>query len=138
MKTTFEKINGRWVAPTGKVVVVDYIYNGDDYDTILGDQYIDVCTGETFAKELDDLNSDLLGEDVWYLVKHYEDFPASKLARKNQKKARRARRIDDMVGVHWDNFAYACNPHIGKNRFLRRRMMPNKEQQGVVDEYLPF
>lgn len=141
MKTAFEKIGGRWVVPTGKVVAIGYINYGDDYDTILADQYKDVCTGETFGKELDEFTTDMVGEKFWRLVKHYEEAPEYKHRRKNQKKARRAARIHDMVGTHWNdpNCKYTSDEKkLGKNRFLRRRMMPNKEQLEDFNSWLPF
>lgn len=136
MKTNFQKISGRWVVPTGKVVAVDYVNLGDDYDVFLGDQYIDVCTGETFAKEMDYAISEAIGETVWRLVKHYDEIPEYNIRHKANKKTFRKSRINDMVGVHWSPVTDI--KQMGKNRFLRRRMMPNKQQQAEYDDYLPF
>ena len=137
MKTNFERISGRWVVPTGKVVVVDYINYGDDYDVILGDQYKDVITGETFAKEYDYLTSEFLGEDIYCLTKHYDEIPEYSIVRRsNQKKIRRKARIDKFVGVHWNPITDM--KQTGKNRFYRRRMIPNKKQQEELDSFLPF
>jgi len=141
MKTNFQKIDGRWVVPTGKVVAIGYVNMGDDYDTILADEYKDVCTGETFGKELDEFISDMTGEEIWRLVKSYEEMPEYQHHRKNQKRTRRAARINDMVGTHWNSkwWMYTSNDKkIGKNRFLRRRMHPNKNQLAEFDNWLPF
>lgn len=136
MKTEFKKIDGRWVVATGNVVAVDYINMGDDYDVILADQYIDVCTGETFAKQLDDFASDFVGERIWHLVKHYDVLPEYKHIRKNHKKAARAARINDICGVHWTK-PFDLK-RIGKNRKMARIMYPNTAQLAEFENGLPF
>ena len=136
MKTNFEKIDGRWVINTGKVVAVDFINMGDDFDVILADQYKDVCTGETFAKQYDDMMSDFVGEPIWKLVKHYDELPEYNHRRHgNQKKINRRARIDDICGVHWTEFDMK---RIGKNRKVSRIMYPNSKQLADFEDYLPF
>ena len=136
MKTRFEKIDGRWVISTGKVVATDFINMGDDYDVILGDQYKDVCTGETFAKQYDDMMSELVGEPIYKLVKHYDELPEYRHVRKNRKKSARVARIDAICGIHW------VKPfdlkRIGKNRKMSRIMYPNAKQLADYEDYLPF
>lgn len=136
MKTKFEKVDGRWVVNTGNVVAVAYINMGDDYDIILADQYKDVCTGETFAKQLDDFASELVGEAVYKLVKHYDEMPEYRHIRKNRKKAARADRIYAMCGVHWTGRFEM--KRIGKNRKISRIMYPNSKQLAAFEDCLPF
>lgn len=137
MKTEFEKINGRWVAPTGKIVAIGYINLGDDYDVILADQYRDVCTGETFGKEHDGIMSSVADEKVYNLVKHYDEMPEYRHVRKNRKKTARAARIHDLCGVHWTG-KYEMK-RLGKNRKLSRVMYPNARQLAEYENnYLPF
>lgn len=136
MKTNFEKIEGRLVVLTGKIVAVDYINMGDDYDVILGDQYVDVCTGETFAKEKDEVMSDIIGEPIWHLVKHHEEMPEYQHIRGNSKKIARAARINAICGVHWTK--PFDTKRIGKNRKMARIMYPNAAQLAEFEDYLPF
>lgn len=136
MKSSFEKVDGRWVVATGNVVAVDFINMGDDYDVILGDQYKDVCTGKTFAKQRDDIMSDIVGEPIWHLVKHYDEMPEYKHIRGNHKKAARAARINDICGVHWTK-PFDLK-RIGKNRKMARIMYPNAAQLAEYENYLPF
>ena len=137
MKTSFEKIDGRWVVPTGKVVTIGYVYFGDDYDVILADQYRDVCTGETFGKEYDEVMTCLSGEKTYNLVKHYDEMPEYRHIRKSQKKAARAARIHDLCGVHWTG-KYETK-RLGKNRRLSRIMYPNARQLAEYENNnLPF
>ena len=136
MKTNFEKIDGRWVVNTGKVVAVDFINMGDDYDVILADQYEDVCTGETFAKQYDNMMSDIVGEPIWKLVKHYDEMPEYNHIRKNHKKAARAARIDAICGTYWPK-PFELK-RIGKNRKMARIMYPNAKQLKEFEEDLPF
>jgi hypothetical protein len=137
MKTKFEKIDGRWVVATGKLVVVDCIYTGDDYDMFLGNQYIDVCTGETFAKEKDEVMSDVVGEPIWHLVKYYcEEMPEYQKVRGNSKKIARAARINAICGTHWTK--HFGTKRIGKNRKMARIMYPNAVQLADFENDLPF
>jgi len=137
MKTKFQKVDGRWVVPTGKVVAADYINMGDDFDVILADQYIDVCTEETFVKQRDDIMSDIVGEPIWHLVKHYEEMPEYNHHRHgSQKKINRRSRIDDICGVHWTK--PFDMKRIGKNRKMSRIMYPNSKQLAEFEDYLPF
>ena len=137
MKTNFEKVDGRWVVHTGKVVAIGYINYGDDYDTILAGQYKDVCTGETFGKELDEFTTDMVGEKFWRLVKHYEEVPEYNHRRRgNQKKINRRARIDDICGVHWTK--PFDTKRIGRNRKMSRIMYPNSKQLADFEDYLPF
>ena len=137
MKTKFQKVDGRWIVPTGKVVAVDFINMGDDYDVILADQYKDVCTGETFAKRYDDIMSELVGEPIYKLVKHYDEMPEYNHHRRgNQKKINRRIRIDDICGVHWTK--PFDTKRIGRNRKMSRIMYPNTKQLADFEDYLPF
>lgn len=124
MKTNFKKIDNRWVVETGYIVAVDYVrISADDYDVFLGDEVIDVCTGETF------------GLDRNHLVKSYGERDSYKLnCRKANKKSRRRERIDNFVGIHWTQDI----KRIGKNRKYARRIYPNKDQILEFDSYLPF
>lgn len=138
MRKDLEKVDGRWVAPTGKVVAVDYINMGDDYDVILADQYKDICTGETFAKERDVELYNAIGETKWHLIKHYDEMPEYRRIRKNAKKRHRADRIHAFTGIYW-NEQYADGRALGKNRALRRRMSPTKKQiEEFEQDWLPF
>lgn len=137
MVTNFEKIDGRWVVATGKVVAVDYINLGDDYDIYLGDQYKDVCTGETFSIEFDSINSELSGEKIYHLVKHFEEMPEYNVVRHgHQKKQRRAAMMKSIGGIHWD--PKTDLKKYGKNRSLRRLQLPTKAQREEYDDFLPF
>ena len=136
MKTNFQKVDGRWVVATGKVVAVAFIDMGDDYDVILADQYIDVCTGETFAKQFDDVISSVVGEEIYHLVKHYDVMPEYKRIHKTKKKAARTARIDAICGTHWTKPLDL--KRIGKNRKMARIMWPNAQQLKDFEEYLPF
>lgn len=136
MKTNFVKINGRFVAPTGKVVAIDYIrIDEDEYDAILADEYVDVITGESFGCELDDFYTDVVGEKIYHLVKALAIMPEFSGRHGNAKKSRRAARMNNIVGVHWDNNDMKC---IGKNRSCRRLIAPSAAQQKEFDSYLPF
>lgn len=135
MKTSFEKIDNRWVVNTGKVVAVDFINLGDDYDVILADQYKDVCTGETFAKQYDDVMSSVVDEPIYHLVKHYDEMPEYRHIRKNKKRAARAARINEMCGVHWTTLD---SKRIGRNRRISRVMYPNSKQLAEFENELPF
>ena len=136
MKTNFEKIDGRWVVETGNVVAIDYIDIGGGYEYTLADQCIDICTGEKFAKLLDEEASDIVGEPVWYLGEYAKEMPEYKHIRKNFKKQSRALRIDMFCGIHWTT-KYQIK-RIGKNRKFARRMYPNEKQMKEFGEYLPF
>ena len=135
MKTNFEKIDGRWVVNTGKVVAVAFINLGDDYDVILADQYKDVCTGETFAKQYDDVMSSVVEEPIWHLVSHYDEMPEYRHIRKNKKRTARASRINEMCGVHWTTLD---SKRIGRNRRMSRVMYPNSAQLKEFENELPF
>lgn len=138
MMKDLEKIDGRWIVPTGVVVAVDYINMGDDYDVILADQYKDICTGETFAKERDYELYEATGETKWHLVKHEEEMPEYRHIRKNAKKGRRADRIHAFTGIYWDE-EYPDGRILGKNRALRRRMSPTPKQIKEFErDWLPF
>lgn len=135
MKTNFQKMNNNYYAPTGKTVwVCDVQYAEDEYDSIIGEEFIDVCTGEHVAKIIDDEMSDLLGETVYQMIA--ADCVVEEYSRNVRltKKDRRAMRIDDIAGVCWNK----GEKQIGKNRFLRRRMMPNREQIEEFNSALPF
>lgn len=135
MKTNFQKINGSYYAPTGKTVwVCDVQYAEDEYDSIIGEEFVDVCTGEHVAKIIDDEMSDLLDETVYMMVE--ADCVVEEYSRNVRltKKDRRTMRIDDIAGVCWNK----GEKQIGKNRFLRRRMMPNQEQMEEFNSTLPF
>lgn len=140
MKTNITKINGRFVILTGKVVAIGKYYVGfpEDYeiDYILADEVVDIVTGERFGKELDELYSDFVGEKIYRLIKPECEMPEySHRRHEKSKKENRAMRINDMVGVHWDKDG---TKKLGKNRFLRRRMMPNSAQQRNFEDCLPF
>lgn len=136
MKTNFMKVDGRYVVKTGKVVAVDFINLGDDYDVILGDQVMDVCTGETFALELDYNVLHFTDEKLYHLVKHFDEMPEYNIVRHgNPKKIRRQTRIESMVGAHWTKQG---NKRMGKTRFLSRRLYPNAQQLADYEGYLPF
>lgn len=139
MKTNITKISHRYVAPTGKVVVIGHYCVGfpEDYDIdyILADEVVDVVTGEHFGAELDELNSEFSGEKIYRLVKPECEMPEFSGRHGNAKKHLRAQRINNMVGVHWGKDDVK---KVGKNRFLRRRMMPNVKQQKEFESYLPF
>ena len=135
MKTNFIKINGSYYAPTGKTACVGYIqYAEDEWDMILGEEFVDVCTGEHFGKIVDDEMSELLDETVYTMVKAEEVVEEYSRNVRLTKKDRRAMRIDSMAGVCWNK----GEKQIGKNRFLRRRMMPNREQIEEFNSTLPF
>lgn len=140
MKTNITKISGRYVAPTGKVVAIGHYCIGcpEDYDIdyILADEVVDVVTGERFGKELDEINSEFVEEKVYRLVKaEYETPEYSHRRHGNAKKLARKARVNSMVGVHWEK---DDTKKLGKNRFLRRRIMPNASQQEKFESYLPF
>ena len=130
MKTNITKISSRYVAPTGKAVAIGHYCIGfpEDYDVdyILADEYVDIITGEHFGAELDELNSEFSGEKIHHLVAIECEVPEHSFTGRhgNAKKRLRAQRINNMVGVHWGNDDVK---RIGKNRFLRRRMMPNAQ-----------
>lgn len=126
MKTNFKKIDNRWVVETGHIVAVDYVrISADDYDVFLGDEVIDVCTGETF------------GLDGNHLVKGYGEMDSYKLSkRKANKRSKRKERINCFVGIHWNQNTDI--KRIGKNRKYSRRMYPNKDQILEFDSFLPF
>lgn len=137
MKTNITKISGRYVAPTGNICIIDYIRIGEDeYDELLSEEVVDVCTGEKFGKEFDQLASELSGETIYRLIKSYGSANLIKNPQHhNAKKRARIARIEAMVGVHWDKNGMK---KVGKNRFLRRRMVSNAEQQKNFESYLPF
>lgn len=140
MKTNITKISERYVAPTGKIVAIGHYCVGfpEDYDIdyILADEVVDVITGERFGKELDEINSEFAEEKVYRLVKPEYEMPEYSHHRQgNNKKRNRAMRVNDIVGVHWNADG---TKKLGKNRFLRRRMMPNLEQMEDFDSSLPF
>lgn len=138
MRKDLEKVDGRWIVPTGNVVAVGYINMGDDYDIILADQYKDICTGETFAKERDVELYNIIGETKWHLVKHDDVMPEYKHIRKNAKKRRRADRVYQFTGIYWGD-EYPEGRILGKNRFLRRRMNPTQQQiKEFTEDWLPF
>ena len=137
MKTNITKISGRYVAPTNNIIVIGYVRIGEDeYDELLSEEVIDVCTRETFGKELDELNTELSGEIIYKLVKSYGSANLTKIPQHhNAKKRARIARIEAMVGVQYGDDGMK---KVGKNRFLRRRMMPNAKQQKEFESYLPF
>lgn len=126
MKTNFEKIDNRWVVKTGYIVVVDYVrISANDYDAILADEVMDVCTGETFGLKWN------------HLVKSYGEVDSYKLNnRKANKKSRRRKRINNFIGIRWNQ--HTGFKRIGKNRKYSRRMHPNEDQVSEFGVFLPF
>lgn len=135
MKTNFQKIDNRWVVETGNLVVVDYVQTApDDYDEFLGEEVVDVCTGERLGINV---GWDFaVGMEKKTLAKPLDDVASYKPVRKNRKKAARRQRIEMMVGTYWD--PNTGMKKMGKTRFLRRRMYPNPQQIKDFEGSLPF
>ena len=117
MKSNFVKINGEWYFLTGKLTTVEGTFDEGPYDTA---EAVNICSG------------DIVGIDDGIVL---PSLGFSRSVRSGiSKKSRRAARVDNMCGIHW-NGGFKV---VGKNRFLRRRMMPNQSQTALFNEYLPF
>ena len=137
MKTKFKKVQGRWVIETGNQVIVDYFcYGYECCEEISANEVIDVCTGEHFGMQLQEFpfEWDYVNCPVYKLLPVFDYGNKNKRA-KNSKKDYRKIRIDNMTGIFWDRKGFK---KLGKSRFLRRRMYPNKKQMAEYDSYLPF
>ncbi len=130
MVTNIRKVDGRWIVETGAVVVVNYVRIAvDDYDIFLSEQVKDICTGELLA-----INKDFNG--IEHLVPFFEELPEYRVTRKASKKSRRAERINNICGTHYDPITGIKK--FGKNRRLSRRMLPNPNQLAEYEQFLPF
>lgn len=131
----FEKIEGKWVIETGCVVAVEYINFGEYYDTILGKEVIDICTGEKYGKQLDEICSEFAGENIYRLIKNCPVVPEYCKKHRTNKKSNRKERIRKFTGVNWD---IKGQKTLGRNRGYRRRMYPSRKDFQDFEEFLPF
>ena len=128
MKTnfiTFEGVVTHYLKPLGEAVCIGAYGSGDEINEILADGYVDVFSGELFGKS----GESIYGAEPTYAQKW------KTTDRKQNKRARRRSRIQEMCGIHWNQDGMKVQ---GANREYRRRMMPNTTMQAEYDEYLPF
>lgn len=126
MKTNLIIDNGRYLKPIGEAVCVGAYGAGDDIDELLGDGYVDIFTGELFGKfGVNYVHATPTWCQTWKVD-----------SRRCTKKDRRVARVDDICGIHWNKETGL--KEYGKNRKLRRRMIPSPSQVKEFEDYLPF
>ena len=126
MKTNLIISNGHYLKPIREAVCVGAVGGGDDIDELLGDGYVDIFTDELFGKfGMNYIHAVSTWSQTWKID-----------SRRATKKDRRNARIDAISGIHW-NMDTGLKEH-GKNRKLRRLMLPSPEQIQEFNDYLPF